>query len=272
VEGGDPAAVRRVLTRDGKEAAVSLSGNGGTLAFDGAGGYALTVVAVDAQGREFSSEPISVHAIENLSLVLAADAEKVHEDEGLAISLTVEHGTPSTVQWAMTRDGEGVSVSLDDHGGKLTFDGAGDYVLTATVTDELGKESTATLPIEVCPVIDLMLDAPETTHVDQPAAVSLTGTGLDVTWEVTSEAGAAIENSLTNEGGEITFPSAGNYTVTASVTDDLGRTFSASGTISVWDTMSLSFRLPEFAHPDETVKVKMTSENLGENKVEWSLT
>ena len=60
--------------------------------------------------------------------------------------------------------------------------------------------------------------------------------------------------------------------MTASVTDDLDRTFTASETISVWDTMSLSFKLPEFAHPDETVKVKMTSTNLGENKVEWSLT
>ena len=172
----------------------------------------------------------------------------------------------------MTHDGEGVSVSLDDNGGTLTFDGAGDYVLTATVTDELGKEYTAALPLEVRPLIVLTLDAPATTHVDQPAPISLTGTDLDVAWEVTSEAGAAVENDLTNEGGEITFPSAGNYTVTATVTDDLGRTFSTSETISVWDTMSLSFKLPEFAHPDETVKVKMTSTNLGENKVEWSLT
>ena len=29
---------------------------------------------------------------------------------------------------------------VDDNGGKLAFDGAGAYVLTATVTDELGKE------------------------------------------------------------------------------------------------------------------------------------
>lgn len=32
-----------------------------------------------------------------------------------------------------------------------------------------------------------------------------------------------------------------------------------------------SFRLPEFTHPDETVKVKMTSENVGDSKIEWSL-
>ena len=272
VEGGNPADVRWALTHDGKEAAAALSEDGGTLAFDGAGDYALTAIAVDAQGREFSSEPVAIHVLPNLSLSLTADAGEIHEDESLAISLTVEHGAPSTVQWAMTRDGEGVPVSLEDNGGELTFDGAGDYVLTATVTDALGKEFTATLPIRVYPVIDLVLDGPETTHVDQPAAITLTGTDLDVAWEVTSEGGTAIDADLSNEGGEIAFPSAGSYTVTASVTDELGRTFSASHAISVWDTMGLSFQLPEFSHPDETVKVKMTSANLGENRVEWSLT
>ena len=271
VEGGKPESVRWTLTRDGKEVPVTLSANGGTLTFDGAGDYILTAIAKDAQGREFSSEPVTIKVITNLSLSLTSDLEKLHEDEAAAISLTVEHGTPSTVAWALTHDGEGVPVSLDDHGGKLTFDGAGAYVLTAAVTDELGKEYTAALPMEVCPVIVLTLDAPETAHVDQPAAISLSGTDMDVTWEVTTEDGAVVENELTNEGGEITFPSAGNYTVTASVTDDLGRTFTASATIAVWDTMSLSFKLPEFAHPDETVKVKMTSENVGDSKIAWSL-
>lgn len=272
VEGGKHAAVRWVLTENGAEVPVALSANGGILAFDGAGDYALTAVAVDAQGREFSSAPAAVKVISNLSLSLTADADKLHVDEAAAIKLAVVHGAPSTVQWALTRGGEGVSVSLDDNGGTLTFDGAGAYVLTATVTDELGKEYTAALPLEVCPLIVLTLDAPETAYLDQPTAVNLTGTDLDVIWKVTAEDGTEVENNLTGEGGEIVFPSAGTYTVTASVTDSLGRIFSTSKTISVWDAMGLSFRLPKFTHPDETVKVKMTSANLGENKVEWSLT
>ena len=123
-------------------------------------------------------------------------------------------------------------VSLEDNGGKLTFDKAGAYVLTATVTDKLGKEYAAALPLEVRPVIVLTLDAPETAHTGQPAAVRLSGTNLDVTWKVVSEDGAAVENNFTNGGGEITFDTAGTYTVTASVTDGLGRTFTASGTIA----------------------------------------
>lgn len=272
VENGESASVRWALTHDGEEVPAALSGQGGTLAFDGTGDYTLAAIAVDAQGREFSSDPVFIHVIDNLSLSLTVDTEKVHEDETALISLTVEHGTPSTVEWALTHDGEGIFVSLDDNGGTLAFEGTGSYVLTATVADELDKEFTAELTVQVYPVIVLTLDIPENVHIDQPAAVSLTGTDLDVTWEVTSETGVVVEYDLTNEGGEITFPSVGTYTVTASVTDELGRTFSASETISVWTTMRLSFRLPVFAHTDETVVVRMTSENLGKHKVEWSLT
>ncbi len=148
----------------------SWGDDGGTLAFEVTGDYVLTAITKDAHGREFSSEPVAIKVLPNLSLSLTSDTDKLHKDEAAAISLTVEHGAPSTVQWALTCDGgEGVSISLGDHGGKLAFNGAGAHVLTVTVTDELGKEYTAALPIEVYPVIILTLDAPETAHVDQPA-------------------------------------------------------------------------------------------------------
>ncbi len=121
VEGGKPDSVRWTLTCDGKETAVSLSNQGGTLTFETAGDYVLTAIAKDTQGREFSSEPVAITVIPNLPLSLTANTDKLHEDEAAAISLTVEHGAPSTVAWALTRDGEGVPVSLEDNGGTLTF-------------------------------------------------------------------------------------------------------------------------------------------------------
>ena len=260
------------LTKDGaNQPLTSFTEDGGTLALTETGKYTLTATLTDAAGKQYTASQ-SITILPVIVPTVTASADKVHEDETVEIGLTVEGGKPDSVRWTLTRDGKEVPVTLSANGGTLTFDAAGDYVLTATITDELGKEYTAALPLEVCPVIVLTLDAPETAHIDQPAAVSLTGTDLDVTWEVTSEDGAVVENALTNSGGEITFPSAGNYTVTASVTDHLGRTFSANAAISVWDTMGLSFKLPEFAHPDETVKVKMTSENVGDSKIAWSLT
>ena len=260
------------LTKDGaNQPLTSFTEDGGTLALTETGKYTLTATLTDAAGKQYTASQ-SITILPVIVPTVTASADKVHEGETAEIGLTVEGGKPESVRWTLTRDGKEVPVTLSANGGTLTFDAAGDYVLTATITDELGKEYTAALPLEVCPVIVLTLDAPETAHIDQPAAVSLTGTDLDVTWEVTSEDGAVVENALTNSGGEITFPSAGNYTVTASVTDHLGRTFSANAAISVWDTMGLSFKLPEFAHPDETVKVKMTSENVGDSKIAWSLT
>ena len=97
--------------------------------------------------------------------------------------------------------------------------------------------------ITVYSTICLALEITETTCFDQSAAVSLSGNdgNLDVVWEVISENGTVVSHFLTNEGGEITFPSAGTYIVTASVTDELGRTFNVSDTIQLWDTMQLSF-------------------------------
>ena len=261
------------LTRDGKLAAMpeGFTKDGGTLALSEAGRYTLTATLTDAAGKKYTTSQ-TVTVLPVMIPTVTTSAKCIYEGDTAEIRLSVEHGTPSTVRWALTRDGENIPVSLGDNGGKLTFDKAGAYVLTATVTDKLGKEYAAALPLEVRPVIVLTLDAPETAHTGQPAAVRLSETNLDVTWKVVSEDGAAVENDFTNGGGEITFDTAGTYTVTASVTDSLGRTFTASGTITVWDTMGLSFKLPEFSHPDETVKVKVISENVGDRKLEWSLT
>lgn len=272
VESGETASIRWSMTRDGKPVPLELGNQGGTLSFDAAGEYVLTAAAVDAQGREFASKPVSIGVIENLVLMLTADPEKLHVDETSEVGLPVEHGAPSAVAWSLTCGGEEIPVSLENDGGTLSFEETGAYVLTATATDELGKVFTETATLEVWPLIDLTLDMPEAIPVDQSASVSLHGTGLSVMWKVTAEDGTVFTPALYKEGGEITFPAAGTYTVTASVPDELGSTFHASGAIQVWDTMQLAFRLPEFVHPDETVKVKMASEHLGQSKIAWSLT
>ena len=81
---------------------------------------------------------------------------------------------------------------------------------------------TETATLEVWPLIDLTLDMPEAIPVDQSASVSLHGTDLSVMWKVTAEDGTVFTPALYKEGGEITFPAAGTYTVTASVTDGWG--------------------------------------------------
>ncbi|NBH80260.1 hypothetical protein D3Z52_19300 [Clostridiaceae bacterium] len=231
VESGETASIRWSMNRDGKPVPLELGNQGGRLSFDAAGEYVLTAAAVDAQGREFASKPVSIGVIENLVLMLTADPEKLHVDETSEVGLPVEHGAPSAVAWSLTCGGEEIPVSLENDGGTLSFEETGAYVLTATATDELGKVFTETATLEVWPLIDLTLDMPEAIPVDQSASVSLHGTDLSVMWKVTAEDGTVFTPALYKEGGEITFPAAGTYTVTASVTDELGSTFHASGAI-----------------------------------------
>lgn len=270
VTGAD--SVTWTLTRNGKEQSLSgFTKDGGILYFLEDGTYVLKGTVENSGGTGSCERTVKVLAG---NIRLTSSVDKVHEDETVEISLTLGNGTPSAVRWSLTRSGEGVPVSLSDKGGTLAFDGAGSYLLTAVAADELGKEYTAELSLTVYPVISLTVEAPENIHVDQPAAVALHGNDLEgktVKWSVQSETGALDSSTLGNDGGEILFPSAGSYVVTASVTDELDRTFSASASVLVWDTMRLSFQLPPFSHTDETVTVKMTSENLGQRKVEWSL-
>lgn len=250
-----------------------------SVVFSEAGDYTFVASTEDIGGREYESNEVVVHVIENLSVSVSSDVEKTHEDKTADITLTVENGMAKQVDWTLTVDGVAVpDFTMPEQGGPLDLSayGSGLYELTATVTDELGKTFSDTVAIQVYPVIDLTIDCPANVHIDRTAEVTLTGNDLEgktVVWNVISETGTTVEHTLTNVGGTLSFTEPGAHIIGAYVTDELGRRFEAqSKTILVWNTIQLSFRLPEFAHTDETAIVKMTSENLRDNQIEWSLT
>lgn len=265
------------VQKDGADYTGIDMSNLANIGFTEAGDYSFVAKTTDKAGREYTSNEVSVHVIENLDVSLTADTTELHEDETTDIALSVEKGTAASVAWSMTCNGEEVPVQLGDNGGQLDFSqtGDGNYVLTATVLDELGKEYTASVSIKVYPVIELEIIAPENIHIDRTADIGLEGNdldGLEIKWSVISENGTEVTNSLGNNGGMLSFTEAGTHFINASVTDALGREFTAAEkTILVWNTVQLSFKLPEFSHPDETVVVKMTSENLRDNQISWSL-
>lgn len=280
----DADAVTWELTRDEKPVTMpeGFTKDGGTCFFMEAGRYPLKGTVENSGGTAVCEKTVEVLPSGDIAFSLP---EYGYTDQAEDVKLLTKNNLTDSVVWTLTKDGTAQNLtSFTRDGGTLSLTETGKYTLMATLTDAAGKKYTASQTITILPeIVPTMTASADKVHEDEtaeisltmnggnPAAVSLSGTDLDVTWEVASEDGAVVENDLNNEGGEITFPSAGNYTVTASVMDHLGRTFTVSGTISVWDTMGLSFRLPEFTHPDETVKVKMTSENVGDSKIEWSL-
>ena len=186
------------------------------ISFSEAGDYSFVAKTTDKAGREYTSNEVTVHVIENLDVALTADTTELHEDEATDIALSVEKGTAASVAWSMTCNGEEVPIQLGDSGGQLDFaqTGDGSYVLTATVLDELGKEYTASVSIKVYPVIELEIIAPENIHIDRTADIGLEGNdldGLDVKWSVISENGTEVANSLGNNGGTLSFTEAGTH-------------------------------------------------------------
>lgn len=187
------------------------------------GEYSFIAKTSDKAGREYESEEVLVRVIEDLDLSLSADridepdaadalieVTRLHEDEDAKITLTVGNGAPASVSWKLERDGVEVPVVLNDDGGELDFDemGDGDYTLTATVTDELGREYTESVSLKVYPVITLSIDAPQNIHFDQAATIGLDAPdlgGLTVKWSVISETGAEVPNMLGNDGGTLNF-------------------------------------------------------------------
>ena len=273
----DGQAITWTVIKDGAEyTALDLS-NLANIRFPEAGDYSFVAKSTDKAGREYESNEVSTHVIESLEVSLTADKSELHEDETADITLAVDKGTPASVSWSLACNGTDVPVQLGGNGGQLDFAQAGEgiYVLTATVLDELGREYTESVSFQVYPVIALEITAPENIHIDHTADIGLEGNnldGLEVQWSVMSENGAEVANTLGNNGGTLNFTEPGTHFISASVTDALGREFKAvEKTILVWNTVQLSFKLPEFSHPDETVVVKMTSENLRDNQISWSL-
>ena len=128
------------LMKDGaNQPLASFTKEGGTLALTETGKYTLTATFTDAAGKKYTASQ-SITILPVIVPNLTASAEKVHEDESMEISLTVEGGKPDSVRWALTKEGKEAAVSLGDQGGTLTFDGAGDYILTAIAKDSQGRE------------------------------------------------------------------------------------------------------------------------------------
>ena len=76
---------------------------------------------------------------------------------------------------------------------------------------------------------------------------TMTGTDLDVIWEITSEAGEIIPATLNNDGGEITFLK--EFHVTPSVVEGPGDTSSERNGLAVHGQGPRNFAVPSIFGP-----------------------
>jgi hypothetical protein len=165
---------------------------------------------------------------------------------------------------------------LGNEGGDIVFKSKGKYTLTAEITDETGRVFTHSESTVVYPVAGIAFELPATAHTDTALEVTAALTeadGLTVNWSLTKNGEPAVladelEGSLTDAGGTIRFTGKGVYMLSGTLTDEAGRVFEASQTITVYPVGSIGFYVPEITHTDTAVQVESRFENLGAAEIQ----
>ncbi|UWG96032.1 S-layer homology domain-containing protein [Dehalobacter sp. DCM] len=261
----------------------SLGLEGGTIQFKEEGKYTLTATAKNARGKEtVLSKTVTVYPVIDLTFDML---ETTHTDKSVTLTFPLEKLYGHDIVWTVVKDGEAVQTAdildgtLRNDGGTFVFKTKGSYTLTATITDETGRIFTHAESTKVYPLVGITFTLPVASHTDKTVEVSTTLTengGLSVVWSLTKNGKAAVlsdelEGTLTDAGGSIRFKDKGVYMLTGTLTDETGRTFEASQTVTVYPVGSVGFYLPEIAHTDTSVLVKATFQNLGTAEIQWSL-
>lgn len=255
----------------------ALNNDGGSVRFTKKGSYILKATLTDEIGRTYNHEDsIAVYPVAETGFYLP---EKTHTDTAVEVKTSFKEADGLNTVWSLKKDGNTIPLSdvfdgtLENNGGKIRFQAVGSYELTATVTDNTGRSFTYTAPVTVYPVITVSMELSKETHTDRTAtaSVDLTSAGnLPVSWSM-SKGGIPVtaENTLTNKGGTISFIVKGDYAVTASVTDDAGRTFSDSKTVKVYPIPNIAFDLSAAVHTDDILPVNTTLTDMEDLTAVW---
>ena len=262
----------------------TLTNGGGNIRFTGKGSYILYATITDELGRSFEyTANTMVYPIPKAEFVLPATT---HTDKSVGVHTILTDVGMLQAVWSLTKDGNAAALAecvegpLSNEGGTIRFKDKGSYVLKVTITDELGRSFEYTSGITVYPVPRADFVLPETAYTDKAVdvAVALTELGnLDIAWSVTRNEEAVkwqdyIDGILTNEGGSIRFTDKGNYTLKASITNELGRSFEYTENIMVYPIPKAGFILPETAYTDKAVNVAVAATELGSLDIVWSIT
>lgn len=259
----------------------TLTANGGKINFTQTGSITLIATAKNSRGTTVVHEQtISIYPIVTAAFTLP---ETAHTDTAVAVELFTKNLSDNSVVWSLLKDGAVIDIEqvlngeLSTTGGTVMFKEKGNYMLKATLTDELGKSIIAQDNIIVYPVSEVNLTLQEVSHTDKIITLQTETKetdGLALTYNLTrngepADISAFIEGTLSD--GSIRFKEKGVYGLTGSVTDATGRVFADTVYITVYPVGSAGFYLPEIFHTDKTVTVEAIFSEIGSHTAKWSL-
>lgn len=223
-----------------------LTNNGGSLRFKRAGVYDLQARVTDPTGRVFLFDSGKVEVLPVLSLSFELPATGYTDTQ---IDLrTRGNNNVLPIEWTLMKNGEiipldqAISGSLNDQGGKIRFPEVGEYRLTGSMTDALGRVFSYSGKISIYPLYNCNFSMPSTIHTGQSFAVNMGSdvklNGKSIAWSLTKDGKSKVvseffKGGLGNNGGTVHVDVSGSYTLTATITDELDRAFTAAQTITV---------------------------------------
>ena len=277
------SSIEWTLTKDEvPETPEGFTTSGGTLTFTDVGEYKLKAAATNSRGKTAEYEQtITVYPVVGVAFTLPATA---HTDTSLPVDLLLENAGEAKAVWSIKRDGQPVELaeaavgSLDNTGGVLQFTQPGEYELTVSVEDTLGTVSSCTQTVTVYPVVSIAIGLPDIAHMDEEVTLSIDAENLGdlpILWTGTLN-GEEIDpgNYLCGryiDMGQISIAAPGTYTLTATVTDETGRVYTSTDTMTCYPVGSVGFFLPTIFHTDDTVLVEAAITELAENELVWTL-
>ncbi|MBT7307337.1 MAG: PKD domain-containing protein, partial [Gammaproteobacteria bacterium] len=224
-------------TSDGQ----SATGSTASLQFTTAGSYTVTLTVTDDDGAAgTATETISVTEPANQPPTALFTATPNSGTAPLTVVLdastsTDSDGAISSYRWS-TSDGQtatGVASSL-------TFNSAGDYLITLVVTDDDGATSTTTttvtaadlhMPVAAFTATPMIGPVPLTVTLDGSGSTTPNGSIVAYQW---NSSGGQSANSVS---AALTFDEVGSYTITHTVVDSSGMTGSSAQEITVTDAL-----------------------------------
>lgn len=228
----------------------TLGNNGGDIRFRLVGTYDIEASVTDETGRVFRfncENKIEILPVLSIEFNLPQTA---HTDTDIDIRTTGDMGV-LPIEWSLMRNGqpakwdESVNGTMNEQGGKIRLMQEGEYLLTATMTDALGRIFSYSAQISVYPLINCDFSMPSSVRTGVPFEVTVSQAvnlgGKDIVWNIEKDGQSIpldgnIQGNLINHGGTVTISTPGNYILSATVVDELGRTFTSKQSIEVINT------------------------------------
>jgi PKD repeat protein len=234
------ASYEWTFTEDGEP--VTLSGETATHEFLIPGTYVVTLEVSDEDGNT-DTDTVTITVVDDDDPVAVAAADATSVDEGDMVTFDGSGSSDNvagTLEYVWTFTVDSTPVELTGVSTDYTFEVAGTYEVTLTVTDAEGNSGTDTVTIEVAstavneaPVADAGDDQVVVTGttVTFDGTDSSDDTAIDTyTWTFTYD---GAPETLTGESPTFDFDIAGEYTVTLTVEDGEGLTDADTMTVAV---------------------------------------